>query len=204
MVIEIKDRMPKAGRRPIISDNADLEVTFVFDEEWNGLEKVARFVLEDKTYKDVLLQDDKCMIPSEVCRPGHLLIGVIGGDIATTSIDVLVQPSIIAKSGELLGDVNKDALSQLLKLLNKYSKVAPAQPTAEGYIGEIVWNSEPIRGEFVGWVYTADGGWQGFGAVGITSVPKEDNTVTAEGTLLLSDGRVYTTSDGMIFTSKEE
>lgn len=198
MVIEIEDRVPKAGRRPIISDNADLEVTFVFDEEWNGLEKVARFVLEDKTYKDVLLQDDKCMIPLEVCRPGHLLIGVIGGDIVTTSIDVLVQPSIIAKSGELLDDVEPDILTQILKFL----KSSNTKPDYEGLPGERVWNANASKGEPAGWVY-CDGEWIGFGIIGASldvTDPEELNGTS----VCTSDGYVLLTSDGYQVTVPKE
>ena len=198
MVIEIKDRIPQAGQRPIVSDNADLEVVFIFDEEWDGLEKVARFVLEDKTYKDVLLQNDRCMIPLEVCQPGHLLIGVIGGDIVTTSIDVLVQPSIIAKSGELLDDVEPDILTQILKFL----KSSNTKPDYQGSPGERVWNANASKGEPAGWIY-CDGEWIGFGIIGATSNvadPEELNGTS----VCTSDGYTLLTSDGCKITAQKK
>lgn len=198
MIIEVEDRVPKSARKPIIADNGDLELIFVFDTEWDGLEKIARFVLEDSSYKDVQLVNDRCTIPIEVCKPGHLSVGVISGVKATTSLDILVQQSIISKSGEVLDDVTPDVLTQLLKFL----KVSDGVPTHEGLHYEKVWNAKPKKGDPIGWVYT-EGEWVPFGTVGASNMevvePAEEGAK-----ITTSDGHTIVTSDGYILTIKKE
>ena len=47
--------------------------------------------------------------------------------------------------------------------------VGISQPTLAGNAGDVVFNANPARGGFVGWVYTTDNGWYRFGNVSASS-----------------------------------
>lgn len=65
------------------------------------------------------------------------------------------------------------------------------KPTSEGKLSDIVYNSNPISGDYVGWVYTPSG-WFGFGKIEIAS----DGIELSDGTaLILSSGELFLTSD---------
>jgi len=65
-------------------------------------------------------------------------------------------------------------------------------PTDAGAVGDIVFNSAPEPGGWIGWVYTPTG-WYGFGAIGITDAD------VPETAFLTADGLPFTLSDGSIF-----
>ena len=69
----------------IVADSRNyLQATFIFSEEWNGKEKTAIFIHDDKAYH-VLLENDKCLVPWEVIKPGVLSVSVFAGDLITTN-----------------------------------------------------------------------------------------------------------------------
>lgn len=51
----------------LIGDNADYIARFIFDEEWNGKIKTARFIMKG-IHSDVILEDDQCTIPVEILK----------------------------------------------------------------------------------------------------------------------------------------
>ena len=66
------------------------------------------------------------------------------------------------------------------------------KPTAAGEVGEIVFNSLPEPGGYIGWVYTPFG-WYAFGEI------EKDNT----GAFILADGSTFTLDDGSAFIVAE-
>ena len=74
-------------------------------------------------------------------------------------------------------------------------KYANERPTEPGTIGELVFNSSPTQGGFVGWVYTQLG-WFGFGKIeGNSSEPTEPDEPIAPNTFTLSDGSQFLVRD---------
>lgn len=72
-------------------------------------------------------------------------------------------------------------------------KYSDERPTEAGTIGEMVFNSSPTQGGFVGWVYTSLG-WLGFGKIeGGTEEPDEPIAPNA-----------FTFSDGSQFLVRDE
>lgn len=98
--------------------------------------------------------------------------------IATTAF---VQNAIINKA-EL--DENGIILSSQLPFSITKSET---KPTIIGALSDIVYNSNPISGDYVGWVYTPSG-WFGFGKIEIASNGIE-----------LSDGSAFVLSNGELF-----
>jgi hypothetical protein len=77
---------------------AGVEVTFSFDDAWDGLHRIATFKAGG-TAKDVLLTDDRCEIPPEVlAKPcARLVVGVYGERADGT----LVIPTLWAELGRV-------------------------------------------------------------------------------------------------------
>lgn len=74
-----------------ISHNSDYIAKFVFDDEWNGKIKTARFI-QDNEHFDVILVNDKCKIPP--LKNGHIKIGVFTDSMTSTYADVYFKTSI--------------------------------------------------------------------------------------------------------------
>ena len=75
-----------------ISYNSDYIAEFVFDDEWNGKVKTARFV-QNGEHVDVVLVDDRCDIPP--LKTGFVRVGVFE--------DVYAQLTALIESGMLKG-----------------------------------------------------------------------------------------------------
>lgn len=90
----------------VVADNFDnICVKVVFDDQWVGVGKTARFIYNGE-WKDVPLDaDDECICPSEVLKKGRFYVGVYGAELKTsTPIAVTVLASILSDSGEELPD----------------------------------------------------------------------------------------------------
>lgn len=97
MKFTINNRVIKGDQNLfIIGDNADYTAEFLFDAEWNGKTKTARFIAPNGKYKDVLIKEDKCIIPVEILKAEYSKVGVYTFD------DKSVQTT--AKAQELIGD----------------------------------------------------------------------------------------------------
>ena len=75
MKFEIKDRVIKRidNCNNTVGDNSDYEAEFLFDSEWDGHIKTARFIQSGK-YVEQMLENDKCLIPVEVLKHGYLKV----------------------------------------------------------------------------------------------------------------------------------
>lgn len=104
-------------KKKIIGDNTEYVANFIFDEEWNGKVKTARFI-NNGIYKDVILNDkDSCNIPIEVMKSGIVEVGVYAGNLQTTTATcVMITPSILEKYG-IPADPTPELYTQIMELL---------------------------------------------------------------------------------------
>lgn len=153
----------------IVADSRNyLQATFIFSEEWNGKEKTAIFIHDDKAYH-VLLENDKCLVPWEVIKPGVLSVSVFAGDLITTNACVTsikdsgytdgTKPSdptptiyeqIMQKLDEIqTGTVDPD---EIAKAVEKYLQEHPVETLTEADVQRIVSeyvavHKEELKGE---------------------------------------------------------
>ena len=111
-----KNTLPDAEN--LVGDNTDYKARFIFDEEWNGLVKTARFVGCNDKYADVVLaEDDTCEIPLAILKSGVVRVGVYAGDLtASTGAILAIDPSILDKLG-LPADPPPDVYTQLMDMI---------------------------------------------------------------------------------------
>lgn len=95
-----------------ISHNSDYIAKFVFDDEWNGKIKTARFI-QDNEHFDVILINDKCKIPP--LKKGHIKIGVFTDSMTSTYADVYFKTSI--KDGIDIPEPPEGVYEQLITLI---------------------------------------------------------------------------------------
>lgn len=119
MIIQVKDRTLSAtSAERCITDNKDYKAQFMFDEEWEGTTKTARFI-SGKKYKDVLINSkDECDIPIEILTPGILKIGVYNGLYATTELIVKVLPSVLQEVAKAVEYISEDLYREILKKID--------------------------------------------------------------------------------------
>ena len=90
----------------------------------------------------------------------------------------------------LSADKNKNKITVSLDTSKLFVK-SEAMPTTIGTLGDIIYNSNPISGDYVGWIYTLSG-WAGFGKIEIVNNGIELSDGNA---LVLSNGELFLTSD---------
>lgn len=99
----------------LIGDNADYIARFIFDEEWNGKIKTARFIMKG-IHSDVILEDDQCTIPVEILKKGFLQVGVYSDKMTTTCCEVFVSPSIKEAYGSP-AEPSNDVYAQIIQMI---------------------------------------------------------------------------------------
>ena len=103
----------------IVADSRNyLQATFIFSEEWNGKEKTAIFIHDDKAYH-VLLENDKCLVPWEVIKPGFLSVSVFAGDLITTNACVTSIKDSGYTDGTKPSDPTPTIYEQIMKKLDE-------------------------------------------------------------------------------------
>ena len=121
MQFEIINRVIKCTEYNVclIGDNEDYKATFVFDNEWNGMIKTARFIQNGK-YVDQILSNDKCSIPVEVLKQGRLSVGVYADGMVTTPCEIYIRQSIKETNGAV-AEPTPDVYSQIIKMIENIS-----------------------------------------------------------------------------------
>lgn len=105
MDVIVKNKICHIEGHAIVKDNSDLKLNFVFDEEWEGKEKTARFVCNDKEiYSDVAITNNQCIIPISVLEVGIIKVGVFNSEMSTLYANLIVLPSILYQSKGCLPD----------------------------------------------------------------------------------------------------
>ena len=119
--IKIVDKVAYWDRNAsIVCNNSDYTATFVFDDEWAGIEtKTARFSANGK-YTDVIFSGDSVKIPP-VADAAYLLIGVFAGDMATTRARIPCDESILSEGGTV-ADPPEDVYNQIMSALDELKK----------------------------------------------------------------------------------
>lgn len=153
------DKKTLNGKK-VVGDNTDYLAQFVFDEEWGGKTKTARFINNDE-YVDVILdENDSCYIPLEVMKSGNMNVGVYAGNLTTTTpVKVKITASILEDDG-LPADPTPDVYMQLAakiqeikdasvsneeiqEAVNKYLEENPVEAST---MTVITWTEEELGG----------------------------------------------------------
>ena len=124
----------------IIGDNTDYVARFIFDEEWAGKIKTAKFIGRGKFKECVLDDNDTCEIPLEILKSGIVDVGVFAGNLKTsTKAMLVVKPSILDKYG-LPADPQPDVYAQLLEMIEEIRDKAVSdeevQEAVNNYLAE--------------------------------------------------------------------
>lgn len=114
---EVKDRVIKRIGDFVntVGDNSDYEAEFLFDSEWDGHIKTARFIKSGK-YVEQILENDRCLIPVEVLKHGYLKVGVFTSEMTTTRCEVFIRPSIKQDNG-VTAEPTPDVYSQIIRMI---------------------------------------------------------------------------------------
>lgn len=117
MIFQIKEKRVILIDRTmrLVGDN-EYEFEFEFDEEWEGKTKTARFVMGDYM-KDIVLNNDRCVIDKTFFKGGQLKVGVYASNLATEVLERKVKSSILEEDG---GEptVPENLWTQLLEIID--------------------------------------------------------------------------------------
>ena len=83
-----------------ICGNSDFVIAFDFDEEWAGFDvKTARFIKDDRTYQDVVFQENECPVPI-IYNTNKVRVGVFAGNLHTSTPAIITaQKGILCRDG---------------------------------------------------------------------------------------------------------
>ncbi len=96
---------------------------------------------------------------------GDILSEFNGPVLFSKKITSTSDEGIEASSFKIQGDAT---------ISRKYT-VGIATPTTAGNVGDVVYNSEPVKDGTLGWVYTTDNGWYPFGKISIGQTSSKFN-----------------------------
>ena len=120
----VKDRaLTLEGDSKFIGHNGDYIAVFSFDDEWNGKPKIARFK-KDKFFRDVAINDDKCLIPSDMLKKGRIKIGVYTDEMKSEPLMIEVVESIFdGKSQSASASKDSTLGITVVKLMEKVDRL---------------------------------------------------------------------------------
>lgn len=121
---KVKDRaLTLEGDSKFIGHNGDYIAVFSFDDEWNGKSKIARFK-KDKFFRDVAINDDKCLIPSDMLKKGRIKIGVYTDEMKSEPLMIEVVESIFdGKSQSASASKDSTLGITVVKLMEKVDRL---------------------------------------------------------------------------------
>lgn len=122
-----------------ISYNSDYIAEFVFDDEWNGKIKTARFV-QNGEHVDVVLVNDRCKIPP--LKTGFIRVGVFSDSMTSTYADVYFKTSIKDGTG-IPAEPPEDVYAQLIALIE--SGMLKGDPGYTPQKGVDYWTEEDVE-----------------------------------------------------------
>ena len=120
--IDIVEKRATVRSAPVIvCGNTDYTLAFTFDEEWAGLDKIARLVFWREgalQYMDLALEGDALALPA-MANTEELYVGAYAGDLRTTApARIQCLKSVKCMTDEHAGDPPEDIYSQMLGLMN--------------------------------------------------------------------------------------
>lgn len=138
----------------VVSDSRNyLRASFEFSEEWTGI-KTAIFKSGD-IVRNAILEDNECLVPWEVIKPGFMKVSVFCGDLITAdSSTVPITESGYAECGapqdpsqtvyeqliEMIQNIDAEVITeeQIAKALDNYLSEHPLETLTEEDVQRIV------------------------------------------------------------------
>ena len=126
--IKINGQVATCDQPYVLTSSAQvLTAVFEFDEHWDGMMKTAIFTRNGVT-KNVILTENKCLVPSDVIKNGGFVVsvlGIVGDQILTTTNQCAVMLNL---SGYLPGlTLNKpaeDVYMQIINMMQEHNELA--------------------------------------------------------------------------------
>ena len=78
----------------IVCGNSDYKIIFVFDDEWNGVAKTARFLWNGEKRDVPIRSDNTCTVPI-INDTDKVVVGIFSDDISTTPVIIPCKRSIL-------------------------------------------------------------------------------------------------------------
>ena len=126
-----------------IGDNADYVAEFSFDDEWNGHIKTARFIQGEKMV-ELILSDDKCVIPVEILKGGILKVGVYTDTMTSTMCFVSIKESIKESDG-ITVQPTPDVYAQIIRMIEELGEVTVSDEQIEEIVIKYL-EENPVSG----------------------------------------------------------
>jgi hypothetical protein len=100
----------------------------------------------------------------------------VEGGIDKTKVSEFEGPAIFRNKVTVQSDIESDSiyLQGTEEISRKYT-ISDSKPTVNGNYGDIVFNSEPSKNDFMGWTYVTENRWESFGFIGQQGVGISSN-----------------------------
>ena len=114
-----KQKIKRTDTQQIVSDSRNyLKASFTFsDDDWTGI-KTAIFKNGD-VVKHVILENDECLVPWEVIKPGILHVSVFCGDLITADTATVYINESGYEDGGAPEDPSPTVYEQIIAMLNE-------------------------------------------------------------------------------------
>lgn len=166
-----------------VSKSVDyLVARFAFSPEWKDVPKTAIFKSEDEVF-EVLLENDACKVPWEVCEAGAFDVSVFGGNLITAnSVRVEQLPSGYER-GTTPQEPTPTVYEQIIAMLDEVIHAGVSISKEKGNIIE-------LKGD--GLYAKAEGGSGGKSIARITQTESAESGARIDVTIEYSDGSTDT------------
>lgn len=128
IIIKINGQVATCDQPAVLTSSAQvLTAVFEFDEHWDGMMKTAIFT-RNGVSKNIILQENKCVVPTEVIKNGGFIVSVLGmvdDKVLTTTNQCAV---VLNLSGYVPGitvkEPSKDVYQQIMELFQEHTDLA--------------------------------------------------------------------------------
>ena len=133
--IDVRDKIATYRSRDgeIVCGNTDYRIQFSLDDEWEGLEKTARFIWNGQYFDTPLLDDDSCIVPV-ISNAEAVVVGLYAENLHTTTSAI-----IYCKRSILCGDVDPNpgtGLNYTTEAQKAAKEASASATTAQYYAGQ--------------------------------------------------------------------
>lgn len=116
--------LKRSNIETVVADSKNyLSAAFIFSEDWSEITKTAVFSHGENVF-NVVLEDDKCIVPHEVIKESHFNVSVFGGDLITASevrVDVMESGM---EDGETPSEPTPDIYNQIVTTATEAKAIA--------------------------------------------------------------------------------
>ena len=143
IMVFVKDKVAYAPKdAAIVCNNRDYTISFVFDDEWNEIDKkTARFVSNGK-HTDVVFTGNSVKAPP-ICNAAYVKVGVFAPEIATTYATIRCGKSILCEGGTV-PDPPLDVYAQIIDMLNQIEEGRVPDEEIEAAVNEYL-EANPVE-----------------------------------------------------------